>query len=77
MSLLLTDHLRLKMGERGIAYGKVAETVHHPDFTRPTYRGREERYKRFGKNYLMVVVREESKVLIVITTHWVGRLPKK
>jgi len=77
MEIFLTDHLRSKMAERRIAYGRVAATINHPDFTRPTYHSREERYKKFNKNYLMVVVRAESNTMVVITTHWVGRLPKE
>lgn len=81
MRIILTNHLRTKIAERGIVYGKVAETIHHHDFMRPTHNYREERYKRFGKKYLMVVVREEFGALIVITAHFtahfVGKLPKE
>lgn len=77
MKVVLTKHLRVKIAERGIPHEKVSDTVHHPDFIRPTYNLREERYKRFGRKYLMVVVREEQSSLIVVTAHFVGKLPEK
>ena len=76
MKLEFTDHLHQKIHERNIALSKVVETVHQPHFTRATYGNREELYKKFGKNYLMVIARQENELLVIITAHWVGKLPK-
>ncbi|MBI4094064.1 hypothetical protein HY417_03810 [Candidatus Kaiserbacteria bacterium] len=75
MRIEFTSHIRIKMKERRIAESNVLVTIRHPNFTRPTYNGRQERYKKFGRNYLMVVVREESEALVAITVHWVRQLP--
>ena len=64
------------MEERHIPEFRIVETINHPDFTRQTHNGREERYKKFSRAYLMVIVRREPTTLIVITMHWVGKLPK-
>ena len=77
MHIFLTGHLRKKIRERRISLIMVEETARRPELTLSTYSGREERYRKFRKNYLMVVVKQESTKLIILTAHWVDKLPKQ
>ncbi|MBI2888712.1 MAG: DUF4258 domain-containing protein [Candidatus Liptonbacteria bacterium] len=77
MRIAFSNHALLKLRQRSISQELVTQTVHNPDFTKPTRHLREERYKRFGKNYLKIVVIEERGTLIVITAHWLAKGVKK
>ena len=77
MQIVFSGHALLKLRQRNISQGLVMETVRTPDFTKPSRHFREERYKRFGKNYLKAVVVEERDILIVITAHWLAKGTKK
>ncbi len=74
MKIIFSTHAILKLGQRNISKQLVIEAVHFPDFLKPTYHFREERYKRFGKNWLKVVAIQEGNTLTVITVHWVAKV---
>ena len=71
-----SDHSLFKIGQRKIPLSLVRQTVLSPDIRRqghsPPY---EEWYRRFGVRYLNVVVVQESRCIVVITAHWIKKLP--
>ena len=77
MKIVFSDHLLIKIGQRKISKNLVIKTIRNPDFIRPSYNFREERYKKFDKNYLKVVVIKENKGIVVITAHWVAKVKIK
>ena len=72
MNVVFSEHANLKIAQRKLSRQKILITVARPDFTRPGHSLREELFKRFGKNYLKVVVVREQAVIIV-TAHWVAK----
>jgi hypothetical protein len=77
MEIVFSAHALLKLRERGISQEFVLKAIQSPDFAKPTRNFREERYKRFGKNYLKVIAIEERGAIIVITAHWLAKFKKK
>lgn len=77
MEIIFSPHAALKITQRKLSRQTIIETVAHPNFSRPSYGLREELYRKFGKNYLKVVVKRESGQIIVITAHWVASLKNK
>ena len=77
MKVVFSDHASLKVEQRRLSREKVLAVVARPDLRRPTYGGREEWFKRFGKNYLEVVIVREHDTIVIVTAHWVARTPKK
>ncbi|OGG94213.1 hypothetical protein A2609_02810 [Candidatus Kaiserbacteria bacterium RIFOXYD1_FULL_47_14] len=76
MEIHFSDHSLFKIGQRKIPLSLVRQTVLSPDIRRqghsPPY---EEWYRRFGVRYLNVVVVQESRCIVVITAHWIKKLP--
>ncbi|MEK7209072.1 MAG: hypothetical protein AAB677_02335 [Patescibacteria group bacterium] len=52
MKIIFSPHAILKMEQRGLLRQNIIETITQPDFNRPSYGAREERYRKFGRNYL-------------------------
>ena len=52
----------------------VVAVVRFPDIRKPGQNLREELYKRFGKIYLKVVIKQERSKAIVITAHLVAKV---
>jgi hypothetical protein len=77
MKIVFSDHALIKIEQRKISRILIIGTVRSPDFTRPSYGFREERYKKFNKNYLKVVIVKEKQEIVVITVHWVANLKPK
>lgn len=76
MNIIFSDHALLKIKQRNISKDIVIRTVHKPDFIKPSYGLREERYKYYGKNWMKVVVLVNNEQLTVITAHWIAK-PKR
>lgn len=74
MKIVFSDHALIKIGQRKISKELIVKTAKNPDFLRPSYGFREERYKKFNKNYLKVVVIKENEEMVVITVHWVAKI---
>ena len=71
-----TDHALLKIGQRKIPLSLVRQTVLSPDIRKPGhYPPHEEWYRRFGTRYLNVVVVREPLCIVVITAHWIKKIP--
>ena len=71
-----TDHALFKIGQRKILLSLVRETVLSPDIRKPGHSApHEEWYRRFGTRYLNVVIVREPRRIVVITAHWIKKLP--
>ena len=77
MKIIFSDHAKLKIQQRKLAVKSMLETIAHPDFTQPGYHTRIELFKKFGKRYLKVVIVRTMHTVIVVTAHWIVKLPKK
>ena len=76
MLIIFSRHAILKMGQRRIPRAAAIEAVKFPDFRMPGRNLREELYKRFGVNYLKVVIKPYSSKIVVITAHLVAKVKK-
>ncbi len=77
MKITFSKHSLLKIGQRELDKVKILETVMYPDFIKPSYNFREERYRQYTKNHLKVIVKIEKQQFIVVTAHWVAKLRSK
>jgi len=77
MKINFSSHALVKMEQRHISRLLVRKTVANADFVRPSYGLREERYKKFGRNYLRAVVKTEGEQIVVITAHWIAKSKDK
>ncbi|MCX6786777.1 MAG: DUF4258 domain-containing protein [Candidatus Kaiserbacteria bacterium] len=76
MKIEFTDHSLFKIGQRKIPLSLVRQTVLSPDIRRPGHSPpHKEWYRRFGVRYLNVVVVQEPGCIVVITAHWIKKLP--
>jgi len=70
-----SDHALLKLVQRKILISSVHKVVLSPDIRKSGNYPREEWYRRFGTRYLKVVIVRETKRIVVITAHWVKKVP--
>ena len=77
MNIEFSQHAELKIKQRKLPWPKILATLAHPDFRQSSYNLREELFKKFGKNYLKVVVVYELNTVVIVTAHWVAQIPKK
>ena len=70
-----SNHALLKLGQRKISLAMVRKVVLSPDIRKPGNYPREEWYRRFGVRYLKVVVVREPEKIVVITAHWIKKVP--
>lgn len=77
MKIVFSDHALIKISQRKISKELITRTVKNPDFIKPSYGFREEKYKQFTRNYLKVVVVKENEEVIVVTVHWVAKIKTK
>jgi len=77
MRIVFSPHAELKITQRKLSRERIHAAILHPDFRRLGYGGREQRFKKFGKNFMKVVVVPENQALVVVTAHWVARPAKK
>lgn len=75
MEIHFSDHALFKMGQRKIPIQLVRKVVSSPDFRKPGNYPREEWYRRFGVGYLKVVVVREPEQIVVVTVHWIKKVP--
>ncbi|MBI4088482.1 DUF4258 domain-containing protein [Candidatus Kaiserbacteria bacterium] len=75
MEIHFSDHALLKMGQRKIPISFVRKVVLSPDMRRSGNYPREEWYRRFGIQYLKVIVVREPGQIVVVTVHWVKKVP--
>ena len=71
--IVFTQHAEAKLQERRIPKEFVLKTLMHPDLTRQSYGDRAISYKRFGKKYLSVIFKRETRITIVITQYWISK----
>ena len=77
MKIVCSDHAKIKIGQRKILISYISETLSRPDITRQGIKGRDEFYKKFIKLHLKVVAKKVKGGFIVITVHWVAKVPAK
>lgn len=70
-----SDHALFKIGQRKIPIPLVRQVVLSPDILKPGNYPREEWYRRFGIRYLKVVIVREPKRIVVVTVHWIKKVP--
>jgi hypothetical protein len=73
VKIIFSNHAILKIEQRKLSRAKILETIARSDFKRPSYGGREELFRRFGKNYLKVVIVQDGETVVVVTAHRVVR----
>ncbi|MEK7471115.1 MAG: hypothetical protein AAB623_00495 [Patescibacteria group bacterium] len=73
MLIIFTKHASIKLEQRKINKQFVLETIKNPNLVRSTYNFREELYRKFNKNYLMVIIKRKKEYIIVLTMHWVAK----
>jgi len=72
--IIFTQHALLKLKQRNIKKDLVIKVLKNPDKNFYTHSNRMLALKKFGKIYLKVVFRKESRNIIVITQHWVEKI---
>ena len=77
MLIIFTKHALKKLQQRKIHKQFVHETIEKPDLVKQSYGFREELYKKFGKNYMEVVIKKFSTKTLVLTAHWVAKVKNK
>jgi len=75
MRVVFTRHALVKMGRRNLSQEIVADTVKFPEVIRESRGGRKEYYRRYGRMYLKVIIKRERIVMLVLTAHWIARIP--
>lgn len=70
-----SDHALLKLGQRKIPLSFVREAVLLPDVRKPGNFPKEEWFKRFRVRYLKVILVREPRRIVVVTAHWVKKVP--
>lgn len=77
MDIIFSRHAKLKIIQRKIPMRAVVAVVHFPDVRMPGQNLREELYKRFGKIYLKVVIKQKQSKTVIITAHLVAKVKNK
>ena len=77
MSIIFSLHAELKIEQRKIPRQYVVQTIDNPNFEKPAHDLRTELYRKFGKNYLKVVIKREASNIIVVTAHWVAKVKNR
>ena len=75
--IFFSPHANLKVGQRKISRQLVIFTIKNPDFENPSYGLRKEIYRKWGKNFLKVVITKKDNLTTVITAHWVANVKKQ
>lgn len=75
MEIHFSDHAILKMLQRKISISFARKVVLSPDIRKPGNYPCEEWYRRFGIRYLKVVLVRELERIVVVTVHWVKKVP--
>ena len=77
MKIVFTQHALLQIKQRSLLKDQVTKTITAPDMVSLSYGFREERYKKYGKLYMKVIVQEEVDKVLVITAHLVAKPKSK
>ena len=77
MEFEFIEHAKFKMGQRKIPKEFVYKTLAKPHHVHYQIGGRNQYFRKFTKLYLKVVARKEKDKFIVITVHWIDKLPRK
>jgi len=77
MHIVFSDHALLKINQRVLSREKILETVLQPEMTESGHHSRIKLYRKFGRKYLQVVTMRTLHTVIIVTAHWVVKLPKE
>lgn len=69
MNLILTEHAKKRMSERGIKINQIENTITFPDYTIKK-ENRIEAYKKIKDNLLNVIYIQEGKFIKIVTVIW-------
>ncbi|MBI2045680.1 DUF4258 domain-containing protein [Candidatus Pacearchaeota archaeon] len=69
MELILTDHAKQRMVERGISLSQINQTINFPDYT-IRKEDKIEAHKEINKRLLKVVYFQRGKFIKIITLIW-------
>jgi len=69
MKILLTDHAKQRMAERGITLLQIQEAINFPDYT-ISKENKIESYKKINNKLLKIVHVKEGKFIKIITLVW-------
>ncbi len=73
--LRFSRHARNRMRLWKIAEADVRMALEKPEDVTPSYRGRKNAWKQFGKSWLRVTYAEEAKATVVVTVTPMDRKP--
>ena len=66
MTVILTDHAKKRMAQRGISFKQIQETIEMPDYT--VQKGRKtEAIKKYGEKRVKIVYAGKDKYIKVIS----------
>jgi len=77
MRIIFSNHARIKISQRKIPKSYVTQVISFPDFIHYNPSGRDVFYKKFTKLYLKVAAKKLRTGIIVITAHWVAKMPSQ
>ena len=77
MRIIFSNHAEVKISQRRVPKSYIIKTLSAPDIIHHNPKGRDKYYKKFIKLHLRVVARKLKARIIVITVHWVAKIPNK
>ena len=77
MEIKFKHHAEIKIAQRKIPKEFVYKTLSKPYFIHYQSTGRDQYFRKFTKLYLKVVAVKVKSELVVITVHWVDKVPGK
>lgn len=74
LPIIFSSHALIKLEQRSLTKEMIIEVVQKPEYI-TTVRGQLHAFKKFRKLYLKVIFTRTENSIIVITQHWVRKLP--
>lgn len=73
MPIIYTKHAKEMLALRKIEKRLIEECVNNPDEILPAYEGKKIYLKDLGKNYLKLIISEESLDKVIVTLYWLAK----
>ena len=70
MKFIYTDHVKLRIEQRGLSFGMIEATVSHPDGECTSFKDRQIARKKFRGKILEVIYRKQGISTVIITAYW-------
>ena len=71
MSIVLTDHAKLRMAQRGITQEEIKSVIDDPRAIKESFKERAAARKKMAKGTLEVIYRKSEGNFIIITCYWI------